>query len=144
MIPHDDLPRAALATFEAQTRPQLLKQATRLEGSLGGETERVGPEAFLLLSQKERNVSSRASTVLAAASLLSNGYSARAISKMLGFSNASNFSKDRLWNQLAPLADRLAMARSAGQTRLPEVEVSVPLTRSTSRTYVFHDVPTGL
>ncbi|MFV4914398.1 hypothetical protein PFZ49_12830 [Microbacterium lacticum] len=143
MIPHDDLPRAALATFEAQTRPQLLKQATRLEGSLGGETERVDPEAFLLLSQENERVS-RASTVLAAASLLSNGYSARAISKMLGFSNASNFSKDRLWNQLAPLADRLAMARSAGQTRLPEVEVSVPLTRSTSRTYVFHDVPTGL
>lgn len=143
MISHEDLPRAALATFEAQTRPQLLKQATRLEGSLGGETERVDPEAFLLLSQENERVS-RASTVLAAASLLSNGYSARAISKMLGFSNASNFSKDRLWNQLAPLADRLAMARSAGQTRLPEVEVSVPLTRSTSRTYVFHDVPTGL
>lgn len=143
MTSHDDLSRAALATFETQTRPRLLKQATRLEGSLGGETERVDPEAFLLLSQENERVS-RASTVLAAASLLSNGYSARAISKMLGFSNASNFSKDRLWNQLAPLAERLATARSAGQTRLPKVEVSVPLTRSTSRKYVFSDVPTGL
>lgn len=143
MTRYDNLSRIALATFEAQTRPQLLKHATRLEGALGGEAERVDPEAFLLLSQENERVS-RASTVLAAASLLSNGYSARAISKMLGFSNASNFAKDRLWNQLAPLAERLAAARSAGQTRLPEVEVSVPLTRTTSRTYTFHDVPTGL
>lgn len=133
----------AVAAFEATTRPALIERARTTSEGLDG-TSRADPERFLLLTQESERVA-RAATVIAAAQLLSNGHSARSIVRMLGSTgSASNWASDRLYRQLAPLADKLTEARAVGQPRLAEVSLDVPLNRTEVRTYVFHDVPTGL
>lgn len=138
-----DLAAMAISIFESLTRPAILSESSTLSGRLDGVSQRVDPERFLALTQENERVS-RAATVLAAAQLLSNGYSQRALSRNLGFSNASNFSKDRLWAQLASLAETITEAREAGTPQLAEVHVQVPISRSETRTYGFRDVPTSL
>lgn len=132
----------AIAAYEQQTQPALLAAARTLKGGLGASEPRVDPELYLRLTQETERIG-RAATVLAAAQLLSNGYSARFISQVRGVSQ-SNFPKDRLWSQLAPLADTITAARNAGDTHLATVAIEVPLNRSDVQTYTFHDVPTGL
>jgi hypothetical protein len=133
----------ATNVFEAATRPELIERARTTSEGLDG-TSRVDPERFLLLTQESERVA-RAATVIASAQLLSNGHSARSIVRMLGSAgSASNWASDRLYRQLAPLADKLTAARNAGQPRLAEVSLDVPLNRTEVRTYTFHDVPTGL
>lgn len=133
----------AVATFEGTTRPDLIEKARTSSAGLDG-TNRVDPERFLLLTQESERVA-RAATVIAGAQLLSNGHSARSIVRMLGSTgSASNWASDRLYRQLAPLADELTAARQAGHPRLAKVSLEVPLNRTEVRTYTFHDVPTGL
>jgi hypothetical protein len=72
----------------------------------------------------------QAATVIAGAQLLSNGHSARSIAQMLSpTGSASNWASDRLYRQLSPLADKLTEARTAGQPRIAEVRLDVPLKR---------------
>lgn len=132
----------AIAAYEQHTQPALLAAARTLRGGLGASEPRVDPEQYLRLTQETERVG-RASTLLAAAQLLSNGYSARFISQVRGVSQ-SNFTKDRLWSQLAPIADAITSARNAGQTHLATLTIDVPLNRSDVQAYTFHDVPTGL
>lgn len=137
-----DTRTAATDVYETHTQPALFAAARTLLGGLGASEPRVDPEKYFRLVQESERVG-RASTVLAAAQLLSNGYSARFISQVRGVSQ-SNFPKDRLWSQLAPLADTITAARNAGQSHLPTLSIDVPLNRSEVQVYTFHDVPTGL
>lgn len=134
----------AIATevSEEVTRPALLNHAQTQTRNLAGNVTSIDNARFYLLTQESERVS-RAATVLVAAQLLSNGTSAREIARMRGI-NASSFSRDRLWSQLAPLSATLTAAREAGQLSLATVEIEVPASRSEMRTYTFHDVSTTL
>lgn len=139
----DDVRREATRIFETVTYPTLLDTAQVTTGSLSGTTTRIDPETVLRLTDETERVA-RASTLLTAAQLLSAGWSARSIARLRGISNPSSFKQDRLWAQLEDLSRKISAAREAGQPSLPEVSVDVPLNRTEMRTYVFHDVPTGL
>lgn len=133
----------AVRIFEAVTRPAILQAAQVTTGSLAGTTTRIDPETALRLTdQAER--AARAATLLAAAQLLSSGWSARSIARLRGISSPSSFKQDRLWAQLEDVAQKITEARSAGVPVLAEVQIDVPLNRTEVRTYTFHDVPTGL
>lgn len=133
----------AVRIFETVTRPAILEAAQVTTGSLAGPTTRIDPETALRLTdQAERTA--RAATLLAAAQLLSSGWSARSIARLRGISSPSSFKQDRLWAQLEVVAQKITEARSAGVQVLAEVRIDVPLNRTEVRTYTFHDVPTGL
>lgn len=133
----------AVRIFEEVTRPAILAAAEVTTGSLTGTTTRIDPETALrLIDEAERTA--RAATLIAAAQLLSAGRSARSIARLRGISSPSSFKQDRLWAQLEDLSTQITEARSGGKTTLNEVRVDVPLNRTEVRTYIFHDVPTGL
>lgn len=133
----------AVRIFEEVTRPAILAAAEVTTGSLTGTTTRIDPETALRLTD-EAERTARAATLIAAAQLLSAGRSARSIARLRGISSPSSFKQDRLWAQLEDLSTQITEARSGGKTTLNEVRVDVPLNRTEVRTYVFHDVPTGL
>lgn len=133
----------AVRIFEEVTRPAILAAAEVTTGSLTGTTTRIDPETALRLTD-EAERTARAATLIAAAQLLSAGRSARSIARLRGISSPSSFKQDRLWAQLEDLSTQITEARSGGKTTLNEVRVDVPLNRREVRTYIFHDVPTGL
>ncbi|SJN45936.1 hypothetical protein FM104_14385 [Microbacterium esteraromaticum] len=138
---HDD---AISELVEGALQPGL-EQASSVATSRADGTQVPELDGIeLLRNTQDATRRLQARTVLVAAQLLSSGTRQTTLAAALGFSSASNFAKDALWQQLKRLADALTEARRNGQRELPVVEVQVPVRRQEFRTYRFVNVSTRL